>query len=311
MTSGTLSAAISLNDVGDYLALAGTILGAGAALLVVSAAIRGLYRRTVGRRRDRYRRLSRLGNRAQVDFFTSALGDPPVIRRNIEGQKLDHKLFQEMEEQEVVEWEDPPLLKVTYIECFWVDRDYYVQAIADEDETVLSWSVTTRSKRFKPKFIGVPKPSWRARRRLKKEVGVDWKPHFTLREGQTRFAELAPDGGVPQAIRVSRGARTYAYSEIYYFGNPGYYQHFVFTASGAAGRFPTGRIGEVWDETGERWPDDPYQVEASAPFEQLKAVAEFREQTVVTTYTVVSIDLPLEFYPSEFGPFEDWVRTLP
>jgi hypothetical protein len=38
-----------------------------------------------------------------------------------------------------------------FIECFFIDRDYYVQAILDADETVFAFSVTTRSPRFAPR----------------------------------------------------------------------------------------------------------------------------------------------------------------
>lgn len=59
------------------------ILGAVVAAIALSAAARDIYLRTLGRRRDRYRRLRRLGTEAQLEFFAAVLGEPPAIRRTI------------------------------------------------------------------------------------------------------------------------------------------------------------------------------------------------------------------------------------
>lgn len=50
-----------------------SLIGAAAALLVLAGAARAWYRRTLGRRRDRYGRLARLGTRAQLSFFEAVL----------------------------------------------------------------------------------------------------------------------------------------------------------------------------------------------------------------------------------------------
>ena len=59
------------------------IIGAVVAAIALSAAIRDIYLRTLGRRRDRYRRLRRLGTEAQLDFFAAVLWEPPEIRRTV------------------------------------------------------------------------------------------------------------------------------------------------------------------------------------------------------------------------------------
>lgn len=41
---------------------------------------------------------------------------------------------------------------VVIIEAVYIDRDFYVHVGADTDETVHTYSVTTRSKRFRPSF---------------------------------------------------------------------------------------------------------------------------------------------------------------
>src|SRR5207248_10474793 len=101
----------------------------------------GLYRRTLGRRRDRYGRLARLGTNGQISFFSSVLGEPPAMRRTEQSTGTHYD-----------DAGDSYLEPKTWIECVWIDRDFYVHTIADEDETVHAYSVTTRSKHFRPTF---------------------------------------------------------------------------------------------------------------------------------------------------------------
>jgi hypothetical protein len=46
---------------------------------------------------------------------------------------------------------DPPLATRKYLECFWIDRDYCVQTVGDQDDAVVGYSITTRNRRFKPR----------------------------------------------------------------------------------------------------------------------------------------------------------------
>jgi hypothetical protein len=78
-----MAATITLNNATDVAIGAGTLLGGAAALLVLWAAVRAAYRRTLGRRRDRYERLDRLGTGAQLGFFIAVLGEPPAIRHTV------------------------------------------------------------------------------------------------------------------------------------------------------------------------------------------------------------------------------------
>jgi hypothetical protein len=82
-----------LESVLDWLGRVGEIGAAILAVLALFAGARGIYRRTLGRKRDRYARLKRLGTNAQVAFFSSVLGEPPAMRRTIEGSatQLDNR----------------------------------------------------------------------------------------------------------------------------------------------------------------------------------------------------------------------------
>jgi hypothetical protein len=57
-----------------------------AAVLALLAAVRAWYKRTLGRRRDRYDRLSRLGTNAHLTFFTAVLGEPPAMHRSLRSE---------------------------------------------------------------------------------------------------------------------------------------------------------------------------------------------------------------------------------
>lgn len=95
------------------------------------------------------------------------------------------------------------------IECFFIDRDYYIQAVCDPDESVVAFSVTTRSKRFAPTFLFPPMRGFLARRRFKKKSGQAFEHYFKVKLGHTRFADL-PSGSSPKR-KAESGARTYSY----------------------------------------------------------------------------------------------------
>lgn len=123
---------------------------------------------------------------------------------------------------------------------------------------------------------------------------------------------MADDFAGP-TLSISVGARTYAYTEFQYHGNPGHYQDYAFTASVAVWQAPVGDLvatqeeilnGEV-DET--EWPRDS----DSRNWEDLRITRKFRRETVVATYTVISSELSMAGYQFTYGPHGDEVRTLP
>jgi hypothetical protein len=279
---------LDLDNFGEWLLGAASILGRGAALLVLGGAIWAWYRRTLGRRRDRYARLARLGTGAQLSFFTSVLGEPPAMRKSFLAP--------------VPRWDEEAQLMLpvegAIIECFFIDRDYYIQAVCDPDESVVAFSVTTRSKRFAPTFLFPPMRGFLARRRFKKKSGQAFEHYFKVKLGHTRFADL-PSGSSPKR-KAESGARTYSYTEAYWYGNPGNYQHYCFTASSATYQARVGPIGDVVEEIGRDWIGGPGE-EPSEPDPQ-SALYRFRRETPITTYTVIGPGLNPETYPAGFGP---------
>jgi hypothetical protein len=151
-----LLAAIESERLIDYVGAGAGVVGALAALLVIAAAVRAQYRRTLGRRRDRYGRLGRLGVGAQLSFVASVVGEPPAVRRTVHSKStkvvaIDEPEFDPALARPGADWHDL-VVKESFTECIFLDRDYYLQTISDDDDTVLAYSVTTRRRGFAPTF---------------------------------------------------------------------------------------------------------------------------------------------------------------
>jgi hypothetical protein len=198
-----------------------------------------------------------------------------------------------------------------FLRSIFVDRDFFVQTISDGDGTVLSFSVTTRSRRFAPTFEWPPVIGWRERRRLSKRWGEEYRPLFRVRLGHTRFSELGDEERTDFAgprFRIAVGAHNYSYSEFMSFGNPGGYQSFVFTASDVApGPFGDG-LSVQHELGGNDWPaDDKLQ----RSWSDLVCARAFRRATAMTTYTAIGMALWDVNFPTSFAPPDTVVRTLP
>lgn len=324
-----LAAAEWIKDAADYAVDAAAIVGGLAAALAVAAAARTRYRRTLGRRRDRYERLARLAPGAQLSFFQAVHGEPAAIKSRVERNIYEvatpgHPLYDARLRDEFDEAHDV-LVQAAFLECIFIDRLYYLQTISDEDETVLAFSVTTRRKRFRPRFEAPTRIGMLRRLRWRREAGTPFRPLFRVRLGRTRFNDLDPDDPGEFAgphLQATSGVRMFRYSELYYYGNPGHYLTYVFTASSAApGRADWRRLGEVIQQAGyHEWPypmrPDPYEQAPPDPdrepeWESLTAAHEFRRRTVITTYTAIHPKLWAVNYPTTFGPHGDEVRMLP
>lgn len=299
-------------DSGSPVLLVTALIGALSASLFIFGALRVLLLRTIGRRRDRYGRISRLGTGAQLPFFTSVLGEPPAVQHSV--VKDDYMVLLDRDDPE---WDpESHQLKAQsreFVVSVFIDRDYYVQTISDDDQTVLAYSVTTRSRRFRPSLRPVPAYGRRERLRLRRDGSLRrLQPRVVL--GRTRFADLdatEPDHFAPPRLRFRLGAHNFDYSETAYYGLPGRYQSFVWSASDVARQGPLGSVAGVrsgfpddgWSRIGssDAWPD----------WSELIELRRFRRETAITTYTVCRVDLSLDNYPlHRFGVGDHEVWTL-
>jgi len=263
-------AAIALTAL-DYAGIAG---GVAAALTLLGSA-RRVWARTLGRRWDITRRLNRLGTGAQLDFFQSVLGEPPVIRRTFTRSLPDW-------EEALNDEEDPPIVEREFVECFFVDPLYFVQTVSDHEGTVVGFSITTRSRRFHPALYLPPRPPFRTRVLERLTFERVRAPRLGRVElGRSSFDQaLGDDWGFPR-IRSWLGARAWSYSEIYYCGNPAHYQDFVFTTSSAAPFFrdDPSVIEEAMPGA------EPWLATESAPEDWLEAAPPWIEGLVSTVST--------------------------
>ena len=170
---------------------AASIVAAVATILGIVGPGRAWFNRTVGRRFDLYRRFERLGVGAHQSFFETVIGEGPAIRRKVTADLPDYT------------GDDVEHCMITYhlTEALWVDPLFYAQTLSDEDGTVLGFSVTTRVKRFAPRFAAprpVPTSRWLLERLTR---GKHVAPALThVRLGRTRFATAVADDawGIPK-----------------------------------------------------------------------------------------------------------------
>jgi hypothetical protein len=301
-------AAVLPADSGDALSTAGDISSVAAALfaaLAVAGALRELWRRTLGRRRDLRRRLERLGCGAQLSFFEALLGEPATIRRPLLLDESDEpRRAQLRRAQDAVPPERFAVVDPSIDVCLWVYPECCVQAFVDATSIVRGFSVTLRDRRFKPRFRFGPLEH-RGRFRRLRSVSL-----FDVRLGHTRLANAVQEDYVP-TVRAWFAARAWQYADLYYFGNPGYYLTFVAASSHAGNPRHCGAITEVCDEIdySGRPAENPWPSTDPAEWSTLAATHRFRQLTTVTTYAVID-DHALAARIPNFGPHGDEVRTL-
>jgi len=239
-----------------------TIAGGVVAALAIASSVRRTYLQTLGRRRDHYRRLNGLTLLAQLSHFEYKLGTPPTMRKV---------------EPYSGQWNDG------YTECLFTDRDYTVQTVSDRNDSVILYSITTRSSRFAPKLrppanLGPPPPAHLLRRNRR-------PPLLQVRLGRTRLSELRSPG--TWHGNASGSGREFHYSETQNHGVRGYYNHYVFTASSRSYNAPFGygEINRLLTAYGHTW-----SWPGGADWDTLELVHEFRKNTVITTYSVTRLD---------------------
>ncbi len=279
------------------------------AALALLAGLRAWFMRTLGRRRNRYERLGRLGTNAHLSFFASVLGEPPAIRRSLVSKV---EVWHEGSDEAVLE-------DRLFFESVWIDRDYYVHAFSDRDDAVAAFSVTTRNPKFRP-TLRSPGYTLEERSWLLSTLGFRERrrPLFEVTLGKTRFAALDEPGiGTKSSAWV--GAHNLHYFEAHYYGNPGNYQWYVFSINDAGAMAWAAPMVGTLMPTEAPW-DFDWGFGDDPPYEEMSGWQEFRHRARVNTYTVISPTLRVEdypprtdlrTYPAAFGPNSAHVRTLP
>jgi hypothetical protein len=276
------SSGLSIGDIAG-------IVGAVAALIGLRDLARSLYKRTIGRRGDLTRRLQRLGTGGQLDYIESVLGEPPAMRGSFARERPDYRTPRE-------EGEEPPLVTHRYLQCTFVNALCYVQTVSDEDDTVVGFSITTRSRRFHPE-LSFPARRVSLQERLLATVTRGRKRPGDTRVilGQTTFTQARP--GSPRHVLASHGNKYWSYAEISSGSNPTFYQDLVLAATRVSPELQSlvGIQNGEWEVRPETvWPE---------------WISPLRSKAVVTTIAVSRMGFPAKDWPT-FGPTVDDVRPL-
>lgn len=255
-------------------------------LEVLSFAARGqsllksLYLRSrIGRRRSAESRLLKLLPGVQIGYFVSVLG--PFAFKNPSAH-TDHYTF--------------------------VDGLYYVDAVTDKDERVLTYSVTTRDAKFRPRLWGNNLPDLSPA-----PVG------YRSRLGEKTLAGLCNESWpLPAGVLGNLAARRFSYFEAHYYGNPGHYQTYLVGISDAGpvtwpGDVPfpkalmeSPRLGAFDPQGGGGHDPETVQTYLSE-----SEITRFREVARPNCFVVTSHHFSLFREGLALGPDADRVRTMP
>lgn len=256
----------------------GLAVGASAAAILVAAAgicrwSASWYRRTIGSRRDLASQLNQLAAGVTTRWVEERLGAPAFVRAVDSGAAAGRQATTEL---------------------IYRARHAWVQVLADREEAVVRFSIT------------VTDPKFRFSTRDLTHYQLD------LKLGRSRFSEIRTEFGTPSGCSLRVGAHNFEYSEAYYFGNPGNYQHYVFSHNDSGtGRFdPYAGGGPTWCQDGVLKFNAPPR-EGHPVFDpKARYAAEFRRKTIVNTLTILG---PWRKWPDlaePRGPDSNHVRVL-
>ena len=258
-------------------------LAVGASVVAIAAAATGvyrwssaLYRRTVGSRRDVTSRLNQLASGVTTRWIEERLGAPAFAR----GAHLGSV---------------PGGEAVT--ELIYRTRHAWVQILADRDGAVVRLSITVTDPRFR---FGIRDLT---------------NTQLDVKLGHSRFADIRTSYGEPEGHSLRVGAHNYEYSEAYYFGNPGNYQHYVLSFNDiGAGNFDASAGG------GPQWCQDGVLLSKGSPnsddpgipiFDPKASYAErFRSRTTINTLTILGPWRKPSNLAEPRGPDSHHVRVL-
>ena len=179
-----------------------------------------------------------------------------------------------------------------YVQIY-ISKYAYVKAVGtNKDESVRAFSITVRSKWFRLPL----------KRLTNEQMSIHLRP--------LKFTELQKFG--PDGKRCIIGANRFGYSESFYFGNPGNYQHYILAYNDAGpGKF-IAPAGWHWFASGplhnEAYSEDELQHEPNGPWAN-----EFYRELRPNTIAVVNGDAQVSLIQNEqsVGVDHGRIRTIP
>ena len=156
-------------------------------------------------------------------------------------------------------------------EFLYRTKHAWLQVIVDDADAVARFSVTVTDPRFK---FSVARLTW---------------GHLAVRLGHSRFSDIGVGGYALRGRSLRIGAHNHEYAEAYYFGYPGFYQHFMLSANEEG----TGSFGYSIEQGGPSFASSGMLQNTSAvPVQRefdpnAEYAVRFRASTTVNTLTVV------------------------
>lgn len=169
----------------------------------------------------------------------------------------------------------------------FINTYFYLVLITDMDDEVRSFALTVKNKAFQPIFKspGYPQSN----------------PSFKIKLGVSTFSEIP---NRPEHIDSRLMAHYgHSYYETFYFGRPGYYQHYAFGINDA-GYHP--KDYSNWIEVFSNW----YDLDSISD-ETLKNLRDFRSTAAFNTYAVSNDDMSMkDIFDKTLGVSYEQVRKL-
>ena len=206
---------------------------------------------------EKYEKLNKLATQVQIDYFTKLLSDPVFINKS----------------------EDK-----VYIEYIYVNEDYYVQVITDNNKKVLAFTVVSRKKDFNPI--------------------LDYSGgEYTLLKNS--LADVRKNGNPENCYLNIPASGPFSYYEDYYYGRPGLYQTYR-VGNAQAGYFDQektkidfSRLIEIRNKSSNSEDLDCSLLDSS-----------FLNNMYINAVMVIDEALQDKKLPFDFGPLSDQVSRL-
>jgi len=255
-------------------------LGVGASAAAVVAAAIGVYRwsassyrRSIGSRRDIGGRLNQLAAGVTTQWVDARFGPPAFVRSIDPASATDRQAVTEL---------------------IYRTRHAWVQLLTDEEGAVVRFSITVTDEKFKFKTD---------------ELTLN---HLRVKLGHSCFADIQAPFAEPDGYSLRVGAHNYEYSEAYYFGNPGNYQHFILSHNDSGtGRFDgSAGGGPQWCDLGFLKFRDPPRPDHPVFDPKASYAAHFRVNTTINTLTILGPSRNLSDLAEPRGPDSNQVRVL-
>jgi hypothetical protein len=274
----------------DAVLVAAAVVAIASGVAGGSRALRTVYRRTIGSRRDLARRLNQLAPGVTTRYVEERFGAPAFTRAFVLPAAVAN------------EFASYPVRELVYRE-----RHAWLQTLVDDQDAVIRFSITVTDPRFRFQIRDLT-------------FG-----HISAKLGRSHFADLpASDIHWGRALRI--GAHNHEYAEADYFGNPANYEYFVLSKNDAGigdfgyqavmqpGITPSNggavQMGIPWAQDGvleldSTHPEGLAQFDPEAPY-----ASRFRAGTTINTITILGPARPTVLLAEPRGPDSLIVRVL-